>query len=458
MKREVKHIVLYIALVMLSGACAPTLPKESLQPPTQWIHERGDVSDSVKFTRSWWLIFQDTTLTYLIECALESNRDIASAAALVESSRAELRVDRAAYLPELSVDISGERYRTQSEGKVSEYYIEPTISWEVSLFGALRNTKKAARAAILASEWALLGVELSVASEVASEYFQWREALRSLEIAQLSYQVRQEKSMLIDSMVRYGMATCVTQEQARSLVYTAMIDIAQYRRNAENIRMNLATLIGVTPLQMIDNSSLRSEIDFSNLALPSYLPSDVLARRWDVQQSYAQMSEAAAKVGIAHAARYPTITLTGSTGLLSATLRGLSQNNPWAWSLAGELVAPVVGWGKLKGAESAARASYLSSLMQYENSMLTCFAEVEQALVAIDGFEREFSSTARLVEANMLIANSVGALYDSGMEDYLNVLDAERELYSSQLSLESVATSCRLSYIALYKALGGGVL
>ncbi len=458
--RQLDSFIASVVMLVATIGCAPTLPTQTIEPPKKWLFAKS--TDSLDVDKYWWEEFGDTMLTRLVRRSLVRNRDLAAAAHNVMSARKNIKVQRAAYLPSLEVEAYAERERTQEYGKTSEYLLEPTISWELSLFGALRNTKRSALSAAKSQEWAFRGMQLSLSSEVATEYFLWREALGSMEIAQRSYELRLESAQLIDSMVHYGMSDEVARDQAWSLVYTAQSDINSYQREAEQIRMTLSTLVGDLPGSVTDGGATMA---ISNRIiggvvpqLPSVgFPSELMERRWDIKKAYWAAEEAAAEFGVAHSARYPSVTITGGGGVLSTSLKNLTSGKPWYWSIAGEILQPIFKWGELKGRQEMARESYLAALMSYEQSMLTAFSEVEQALIGVESYAKQRGSAASLVNANVGVAKCVGALYDSGLNDYLNVIDAERELYESQMTLLSVVTSQYIAYVSLFKALGGGV-
>lgn len=421
-------------------------------PPSEWLYGEGYPNDSLSLPVEWWRVFGDTTLNTLITTALNNNREVEATATKVLAAQAELRVVRAEYLPSLSLEAYGERLHNQLEGVYSEYYVEPTISWELSLFGAMRESKRSARADIIASRWALNAVLLSVAAEVATTYFTLCQAATNLEIARLSQSLRGEEARLIDSLYHYGLSDGVALQQARSLLYSATADVESYQRAVNQTHLSLCTLIGENPTLTVAYTSMGN----IPLKTPIGLPSELVERRPDIQQSYYQMAAAAADVGIARASRYPSITLSAGGGVLSSSVKGLMQGDPWAWSLAGEIVAPLFNFGKLKNQERRAKAEYMEALYSYEQTMLVAFAEVEQALVAVSSYAAEREAMVDLVEANAIISHTVGALYDSGMNDYLNVIDAERELYSSQMDLSNIIAEHYISYVTLFKALGGG--
>lgn len=458
-----KIINLYITAIAVTlslSQCAPKLIKSEAKAPESWIFGESISTDSLKLPLRWWTIFGDSTLNNLVTTALYNNRDLAAAATKVEAAQVQIQALRSAYLPSLSFEAYAENEYTHTTKNIQEYYLEPTISWEVSLFGTLRATTKQSRAEYAASHWALNGMRLSIAAEVATTYFTLQQALSNLQIAQSTYSLRCSEAALIDSMNHYGMSDGVALEQAMSLKYSAQNDIGEYHRAVEQSRLTLSTLLGENPGEIYGRVSpaVPHEIVEGMLppTIPIYIPSDLLERRPDIIESYYLLESAAAKVGIARAARYPTISLTAHGGVLGSTLKKLISGKPWSWSAIGEITEPIYNFSSLKRREQIAKENYMESLYGYEQAMLNGFSEVEKALVAIDSYAEQREAASALVTANSGIAQKVNALYDNGMNDYLNVIDAERELYSTQMGLVAVITEQYISYISLFKALGGG--
>ena len=233
-----RTLFLLVALAALT-ACNPRLYPPQVETPDNYPYAGRFRQDSLAGSEEWWHVFRDPTLDSLISQALANNRDVAVAAARVQQARANLKTVRAQYLPQIGAEATAEGEYTPETKIVQSYAVEPTLSWELSLFGALRNAKRAAKAEIAASEWALAGVRLSLAAEVATTYFTLLEYERDLSIARQTLRLRRESAALIDSMFRYGMSDGVALEQARSLVYTAEADIPQYCRAVEQTWLSM---------------------------------------------------------------------------------------------------------------------------------------------------------------------------------------------------------------------------
>ena len=446
-----------MAAALLAGACSPRLYPPETAVPDRYVYSEGFSQDTTGIGSRWWEMFGDPTLDTLVARALERNRDLAAAAARVEQARANLGVVRAQYLPQIGFGVQAGGKYAEATGIVQSYAVEPTLSWELSLFGALRNAKRAARAQIASSEWALRGVRLSLAAEVATTYFTLLEYERDLAIARRSCTLRRESAALIDSMFRYGMSDGVALEQARSLVYTAEADIPQYERAVKQTRLSLDILLGETP-QAADSTGagLRLLVDRHPADIPVGLPSELLERRPDIMEARYDMLRAAAEAGVARGARFPSIALTAKGGIASNSIKSLTAANPWAWDALGSLTQPLFAFGKLRRSELAAMERYTQAAKTYEQTVLTAFADVEKALVAIATYRGQAERYCELVVSNDRIATMTQALYRSGLSDYLDVIDAQRSLYQSQMGLVNLVAQQYINYVNLCKALGGG--
>ncbi|MFR9524259.1 MAG: efflux transporter outer membrane subunit [Rikenellaceae bacterium] len=450
-----KNKILLLGLIACTS-CALSLREAHVEVPTEYLYSDGFNTSNTQLSERWWEQFGDPTLDELILCALRENRNLAATAASVEAARHYLKVARAEFLPSLSFETIA--YLVHEETITEqEYTIAPTLEWEISLFGELRNTKKAAAAALFLQEWNFRGVWLALTAEVATSYFTLLQYQRSLYIAQRSYELRCTATSLVEEMYRYGMSNGTELMQAKSLVYAAKTEVQKYQRAVATTSLSLSTLLGQAAQAVNwDNVGEALITDFLPFEIPVGLPSSLLERRPDVMKSYYTMEQAAAKVGISRAARYPSITLTGSGGVYASSLEGLTQGDPLLWSATGELIAPIFSWGALRRKELIARQDYAASVAEYEQCVLEALADVEKALVTIETYSDQSAATAALVLANSKIAQNSSAMYRSGLGDYLSVIDAERELYSSQISLVEVVAQQYINYITLFKALGGG--
>ncbi|MFR9522543.1 MAG: TolC family protein, partial [Rikenellaceae bacterium] len=316
--------IVWLIVVALCTGCSLKLREAHVELPEKYIYSSHfNNTDSLMGDR-WWQSFNDTTLNSLVERALQNNRNLIAATSAVEQARYYLRVARSEFMPSLSTDLTAEVIH-ELETTEQEYTAAPTIEWEVSLFGALRNAKRSAVAAILLEEWNMRGVTLALTAEVATAYFTLLQYQRSLQIATRSYELRCTATALVDSLYHYGMSNGTDLMQAKSLVYSANIEMQSYQRAVATTSLSLSILLGDTPQMPPPHcnqtalSSIRLPFD-----IPVGLPSTLLERRPDVMKSYYAMAKAAAEVGVRRANRYPTITITGAGGVYATSLEGLT--------------------------------------------------------------------------------------------------------------------------------------
>lgn len=443
------------------ASCTVHLPTAEIAIPSEYIFAANDSTEWSSDDR-WWLIFDDERLNGLQEMALERNRNLQAAAARVEASREGLRGARASFLPSLGAAISGQGEYTTPSSLTSEFTIGPTVDWQLSLFGALRNTRAEAAAELFATEWAMRGVRLSLTNQVAEAYFTLCEYERSLALAHRSRALRAESAALIDSLLRYGMTTGLDRDQALSLVYTAEADIEQYTRLREQALLSLATVVGLTPTEFLGWWEQQGEKKKESIEpsipkpIPAGIPSELLNRRPDIIEAQYTLQAAAARVGVARSNRFPSIPLTANGGLFGSNVRDLFSKGYWSWSATGNIAQPLFSFGKLRSAERQAVAAYNESVANYEQTILTALSEVESALVAITTLQRQAERQRLYVETNGRIAALTRALYDAGLGNYLDVISTEQTWYESQMTLVGIIAQQQINYATLAMALGQG--
>ena len=455
--RRIPYILLVV--VLLCG-CNPRLSSPMLTEQKEYIFGKSFRCDSVTVADEWWRMFGDTTLNRLVARAIARNRSIEIAFSRIEEARDNLAVTRATYSPALTGDISAEgKYEKSTDQITQTYKILPTISWELPLFGSLRHASRSAKAQIEYEVWQYRGVRLSLEAEVATTYFTLLQYRQDLNIAKRSSELRRDMVSLVDSLYYYGYASGVHLEQAKSLLYTAEADIPLYEKAIAQTLLSLATLTGDTPEEFmsldIEGSSAIMN-DYRPYEIGIGIPSDILHRRPDVMSAYYTMQEQGAAVGIARSARLPSISLSRFGGVIADNISTLFTSTAWVADALASLSQPIYNFGGLRRRELAAREAYKQSLLAYEQSYIEALSDVESALVAVTSSRDELLRYAELVKSYRNIAMMTYSLYRNGLSDYLDVIDAERSLYSSQMQFENLVTQQYINYINLCKALGGG--
>lgn len=457
MRRVFYYILVSVAL--LTG-CNPRLAAPQLATHREYIFGSGFSHDTIQLNEEWWQMFGDTTLNRLVARAIAQNKNIEIAASRIEEARHNLVVTRSTYLPSISGTISAEgKYESATDNIAQSYKILPQASWEIPLFGSLRHATKGAKAAIDYEVWQYRGVRLALEAEVATTYFTLLQYRQDLKIAKRSSELRREMMTLIDSLYNYGFASGVNLEQARSLLYTAESDIPLYERAISQTLLSLATLTGDTPDMFINigmEGSSAITNDYRPYDIAIGVPSDILHRRPDLMAAYYTMQQSAAGVGLARSARLPSITLTLFGGTATDKVSRLFSSKGWIADAMASIAQPIFNFGGLRRREAAAREAYKQSLLAYEQSYIEALNDVESALVAITTSREELMRYAGLVKSYRNIAIMTYSLYRNGLSGYLDVIDAERSLYSSQMQFENLVAQQYINYINLCKALGGG--
>lgn len=448
--------VLLFSLVTL-WSCSPRLVAPEVTVRRDYLYGEGFEQDSLSLPLDWWRLFGDTTLNRLVDRALDYNRNLYVAASRIEQARLNLAAARSQFLPSLGVALSAEGDYDRATKITQQYATELTVAWEMPLFGRLKRTSEVSRAEIGGAIWNYRGVALALSAEVATTYFTLLEYERDLWIASRTFELRRESAKLIDSLFFYGMATGVEREQARSLVYAAEADIPRYRSAIEQTHLALNLLTGEPPLaipQMGVGQGLL--LDVQPRTLDIGIPSELLQRRPDIMQARYALDAAAAKAGLARANRFPSISLSVKGGLGATSIKDLTSSNPAVWRAALGLVQPLFNFSGLKRQEQVAVEQYNQAAYTYEQTILEAFADVEQTLSTIAATELETERNTELVISYRSILEMAYALYRNGMADYLDVIDAERTLYTAQMTLVGLLATQYINYTTLCKALGGG--
>lgn len=452
--------IVYIIGVLVLWSCNPRLSAPQLATQRDYIFGSAFSHDSIHIENEWWRMFGDTTLNRLVGRALARNKNIEITLSRIEEARHNLVVTRSTYWPSVSATISAEgKYESATDNIAESYKVLPQASWELPLFGSLRHATRGAKAAVEYEVWQYRGIRLALEAEVATSYFTLLQYRQDLKIAKRSSELRREMVVLIDSLYHYGFASGVNLEQAQSLLYSAEADIPLYERAIAQTLLSLATLTGDDPATLVNvgtEGSTAITNDYQPYDIAIGVPSEILNRRPDLMAAYYTMEQSAANVGLARAARLPSFTLTLFGGTATDRVSRLFSSKGWVADAMASLTQPIVNFGGLRRREFAAREAYRQSLLAYEQSYIEALSDVESALVAITSSREELLRYAGLVKSYRNIAIMTYALYRNGLSGYLDVIDAERSLYTSQMQFENLVAQQYINYINLCKALGGG--
>jgi multidrug efflux system outer membrane protein len=458
-----KRATILISLVLLSGcAVGPNYKRPTVNVPTDY---RGAMPARTAEAASlgnekWWDVYQDPVLTQLIHTALQQNYDVRIAAARVIEAQAQVGITRANQFPSASV---GAGVSSQQNAKVSSLFpayevnagqLNLSVIWNLDFWGKYRRQTEEARAQLLATQWGQQAVISSLVANVATAYFQLRALDSELEISQRTLGSRQQSLQLTRVLETHGGASDLDVSQSEQLVYTASETIPDLERQIEQQENQLSILLGENPGPIPRGRILTEQPVPENV--PAGLPSELLERRPDVREAEANMMAANAQIGVAKAAFFPTISLTGTGGLESNALHHFLQQPSQTWNAGLNITQPIFEGGALRSQLRLARAQWQESMLSYQQTVQNSLGQISNALVAYDK-DRQFREQQELLAQAAERSDRLSlVLYRNGGAGYLQVLTSETNYLSAELNLVDAQLNERLALVQLYQALGGG--
>jgi multidrug efflux system outer membrane protein len=455
--KKIKQIVTPLALAMALSGCISLAPKyeRPAAPVAAAFPDLGKATGEAAATISWERFFADARLKQLIEMSLVNNRDLRVAILNIEQARAQYRIRRADRLPTVSAAFDARRATTGDDQISSSYSAGFAVSaFELDLFGRVRNLSEAALAQFLATEEARKSTQISLIASVANVYLALLADDDLLGIIRQTLATREESLKLTQLKFDNGIVSRLDLQLANSLVETARVALAAQQRQRA-LDANLLTLLVGQPIP--NTLPAGATLSTTNLAdLPAGLPSDLLTVRPDIRAAEQQLIAANANIGAARAAFFPRIALTATAGSASSELSGLFKSGSFGWSFAPQAVLPIFDYGRNRANLAGARASRDVALAQYERSIQTAFREVSDALAGQATFSEQLRAQ-RAVAASEAERFSLSDLrYRNGAASYLDLLDAQRSLFTAQQQSVEANLQRLQNQVTLYRVLGGG--
>jgi outer membrane protein, multidrug efflux system len=407
----------------------------------------------------WWAVFQDEALQGLIRTALQQNYDLRIAATRVLQARAQLGITRADQFPSLSggANINSNRTALSPEFPAFEEtsgQLTVSGSWELDFWGKYRRATEAARADLLASEWGQRAVVSTLIANIATAYFQLRALDLELEISQQTLSSRRESLKLEQALEENGSASLVDVRQAEQLVYTASETIPNVERQIQQEENFIRVLLGENPGEVPRGRKLTEQPHLPSI--PVGLPSTLLERRPDIQQSEQQLVAANALIGVAKAAYYPDISLTGTGGFQSPALVKLFTGPAGLWNFGPNVTVPIFTAGKIHSNVKLVEAQQQEALLTYQQTIQQAFRGVSDSLIAYQK-NREFREQQELLTASAEDAAKLAEIrYKAGVTSYLEVLTNDTNRFAAQLALAQAQSNELNALVQVYAALGGG--
>jgi multidrug efflux system outer membrane protein len=463
MKKAALLIGIVAALGLMTGCLvgpkyqrpAVDLPQEYRAPAPQQAAQASSLGNE-----QWWQVYQDPVLTQLIHTAIAQNYDVRIAAARVLEAQAQVGITRANQFPSASV---GADVFSEQNAKVTKLFppyqvnggeLSLSVIWNLDFWGKYRRQTEAARAQLLATEWGQRAVISSLVANVATAYFQLRALDSELEISKSTLGSRQQSLQLTHTLESHGGASGLDVSQAEQLVYTASETIPDLERQIEQQENLLSILLGENPQSVPRGRALTEEP--APASVPAGLPSELLERRPDIQQAEQIMVAANAQIGVAKAAFFPSVSLTGTGGLESNALNRFISQPSEMWTAAAGVTQPVFEGGALRSGLKLARANWQEAVFSYQQTVQNAMEQVSNSLVASQK-NREFREQQELLtQAAQKTDHFSEVLYKNGGASYLQVLTSETNYFSAELNLVQAQFNERLALVQLYQSLGGG--
>jgi NodT family efflux transporter outer membrane factor (OMF) lipoprotein len=453
------------ATALSLALCACNFAPKYVQPELPVPLEYSEVSPGAQSiaTLGWHDFFRDEVLRSLIASAIANNRDIRIAAARVLQARGQWRVQGASLYPQLDALGAGIKGNGSDDFQpdiplsgvnVPDKLVTANLAvgWEPDFWGRLRNLKDAARERFLATEEARRAVAIDLIAQVSNGYLLEREYGDRIAIANQTVATRQESYRIMRRRFEVGYGNNLEAQQARMLLNQAQSSLESLVQERGTNRNALALLVGqpvqIPPgkLQMVEG------VD----SIPVGLPSDLLVNRPDIVEAEFKLRAANADIGAARAAFFPSISLTGSVGSASTALDSLFSGGSGSWLFAPLIRLPIFTGGRLKGNLDVARARQVEAVADYEQTIQQAFRDVSDALVKRKQLGLRIETTREMLGAAEVRARLAQMRYEAGSSTYLEVLDAQRDLFDTQQSLVGLERAYLSTAVELYRALGGG--
>jgi multidrug efflux system outer membrane protein len=454
-------------LLILTGCMmGPNYRRPAIPVPDKYVGQIPDVATRQSLADTKWFdLFQDEVLTELVKTSLVDNFDLRIAAERVLESRAQLGITGSFLFP--TVNATGQFSIVKNSRIGSARFLPPglntdvaytqagfTLGWELDVFGRIRRLTEAARASYLASEEARRGVVTTLVADVTTRYFQLRELDLELDIARQTFAIAENGLRLTTLRRDRGVATGLDVHQAEQLLYTATAQIAATERSIAQTENAINLLLGKEPGSVRRGKTLEQFITPSEV--PAGLPSALLERRPDIREAEMNLVSANAEIGAAKAQFFPQISLTGFLGGQSRALSSLVTTPARFGNVVPVVTEPIFNAGRIRNNVRLTEAQQREALIAYQKAIESAFREVSDALIGYRKTGEQRAQEELLVKALVESTRLSTLRYEGGLDSYLQVLDAQRNLFQGQLELAQLRRNELVAVIQLYRALGGG--
>ena len=456
-----KKLAPLLAAALCACAVGPDYERPKTDVPAQWRIDYPKAADVAN--TKWWELFGDPVLNGLIEEALRGNYDVRAAAARVDQFIGALSTTRSQFYPQIGYSLDASRNRASRVGQpplapgADPYYTlyqgALSASWQIDLFGRVRRQSEAAQAQVYASEQGRRGVVLTLVTSVAASYIGLRALDRQLEISRATAANYADTQRIFELRFKGGVVSEVELKQVESQYQQALAAIPSLELQIAAQENLISLLLGRNPGPIARGKSLDQLVA---PGIPADLPSTLLERRPDILQAEQNLVAANANIGAAKALYFPTLSLTGLLGSVSTAFGDVLTGPATAWTVAAGLAGPIFTFGAIEGQVQTAEGGQREVLAFYQQTVINAFRETNDALVGTVKKREESDAQARRVAALREYARLSRLRFDNGYAGYLEVLYAENELFSSELTAVRSQAERYTQVVNVFQAVGGG--
>jgi outer membrane protein, multidrug efflux system len=443
------------ALVLAGCSLIPKYERPALPVPEAFPYPSA-AEGTPAASLPWQQFFTDERLRTLIATALRNNRDLRVAVLNIAQARAQYDIRNADRYPTVAGTASASRAPSPTDGReVTTLQANVAFSaWELDFFGRIASLNEAALAQYLATEEGRNAAQMTLVASVANTWLNLAADEELLELTQQTLATREESLRLTRLRFENGASSEIDFRLAQSLYETARASLAQFQRQRANDLNALALLIGEPVAPQYEVGITTAGVQLPDV--PAGVASDVLVRRPDVRQAEQLLLAANADIGAARAAFFPRISLTAGLGTASSDLSGLFKGGSWGFTVAPSLVQTLFDAGRNRAGLASAQVSREIAVAQYERAIQQAFREVADALAGRATFDEQVRAQATVVEAESVRYRLARLRYDNGVASYLDLLDAQRSLFTAQQALVQARQARLQNQVQLYRSLGGG--
>jgi len=464
MKNRVLFIIIGLLSTFFFEACkvGPNFKSDRSQIDSIQVYRYDSLqlamTDSV-LNVSWWELFDDPVIDTLIKIGLKENKDVLIASSRIEQAKAQLGYTKASMGPSIGYQAGAARGNVfqglPSENAQNVFTGFGTLAWELDFWGKFRRGNEAARADLAATEFGQRTIQIGLISQVVGTYYLLLDYQMREYISRETLKLREKSQGIIQARYDEGIVPEIDLNQAQIQRAIAASAIPFYQRQVAQTENALSILLGRNPGPITVGVNLNEQ--HLPPDIPIGLPSMLMERRPDVIQAEHLLHAQTARVGVAVAQRFPSISLTGLLGVASTDISSLTANGA-AFNAGASLMGPLFEFGKNKKRVEIERKKTEQVLYEYERTVITAFKEVEDALVEISTLKEEKEARQEHVTAAKNAQNLSAERYDKGVTSYLELIESQRQAFEAQLNLSDVTQKLFNGYVKLYKALGGGWL